>query len=295
MESEFLFGSSSVGCVNAQFLAAFSAAAGKRSVPFSDSEESDPDWGCWTASQELKNPSISIVFPSIERVKNNKSGIIASRHLLCFSQKTWQRLENVGILHDAIPYPNDRVGFPMHVKVGRRRFQSNKDGSSFGWVYCGSHKLSAAAWGRPISDKQLSGNVGNNSALGSRLHISNYELGIIFIVPPPDKIDCVKQNIRNLDDIVMPFVVPPPKYRPRDKPATAQAIREALSELSEHEREINESVLDICGDWMEEEIAEQEDEEVLETTQYVTVRQEKEDEKAYADKLWSQVDSSESC
>lgn len=40
----FLFeGSSSVGCVNAQFLAAFAAAAGKTSVPFSDSEESDPD------------------------------------------------------------------------------------------------------------------------------------------------------------------------------------------------------------------------------------------------------------
>lgn len=42
----FLFpfeGSSSVGSVNAQFLAAFAAAAGKRSVPFSDSEESDPD------------------------------------------------------------------------------------------------------------------------------------------------------------------------------------------------------------------------------------------------------------
>lgn len=36
-------GSSSIGAVNAQFLAAFSAAAGKRSLQFSESEESDPD------------------------------------------------------------------------------------------------------------------------------------------------------------------------------------------------------------------------------------------------------------
>ncbi|KAL8456910.1 hypothetical protein ACS0TY_034947 [Phlomoides rotata] len=285
-QSEFLFGSSSVGCVNAQFLAAFAAAAGKTSMPFSDSEESDPDWGSWTASQELKNPSIHIVFPSIERVKTNRSGIMASRRMLCFSQKTWQRLENVGILHDAIPHPRGRVGFPMHVKVGRRRFQC-KNGSSFGWVYCGSHNFSAAAWGRPISERQSNGNTRNNSVLGSRLHISNYELGIIFIVPPSDAIGySTKQETQNLDDIVLPFVVPPPKYGPRDKPATAQAIREALKE----EREVDEAVLAVDGDLMEEGITEEE-EVVMEAAQYNVV-QEKEDEKAYADQLWTQLDSS---
>lgn len=36
-------GSSSIGSINAQFLAAFSAAAGKRSLQSSVSEESDPD------------------------------------------------------------------------------------------------------------------------------------------------------------------------------------------------------------------------------------------------------------
>ncbi|XP_057791471.1 uncharacterized protein LOC131008566 [Salvia miltiorrhiza] len=285
LQSEFIFGSSSVGSINAQFLAAFAAAAGKTSVPFSDSEESDPDWGCWTSSQELKNPSIRIIFPSIERVKTNRSGIMASRRLLCFSQKTWQRLENVGILHDAIPHPSDRVGFPMHVKVGRRRFLSKKDGSSFGWVYSGSHNFSAAAWGRPLSDRSMK----NNSVLGSRLHISNYELGIVFIVPPPD---AVKENTENLDDVGLPFVVPPPKYRPTDKPATAQAIREALTELLELEKEMNEAAaMATDGDWMEEGFTEheEEEEEVAETLQYVT--REKEDEKAYADQLWSQVDS----
>lgn len=294
LESEFFFGSSSVGSVNPQFLAAFSAAAGKRSLPFSESEESDPDWGCWSSSQELKNPSIRIVFPTINRVKNTRSGILASKRLLCFSQKTWQKLKNVGILHDAIPYPSDRVGLPMHVKVGCRRFRSRKDASSFGWVYCGSHNFSAAAWGRPISnslDRQANGNSRNNPVLGSRLHISNYELGIIFVVPPPGAVDCVKQKSTTLDDIVLPFVVPPPKYGPGDAPATAQAMKEALAELIEQEREKREAAAS-AQDWTEMEIPEEEEEEIMETAQYVTM--EKEDEKAYADKLWSQVDSSES-
>lgn len=169
--------------------------------------------------------------------------------------------------------------------MGRRRFVSKNDGSSFGWVYCGSHNFSAAAWGRPLSN----GNAGNNSVLGSRLHISNYELGIVFIVPPPD---AVKENIENLDDIVMPFIVPPPKYRPIDKPATAQAIREALVELSEQGKEINEAAaLTIDSDCVEEGVTVEEDEEeVAENLQYVVP--EKEDEKAYADELWIQVDSS---
>ncbi|THG16621.1 hypothetical protein TEA_025973 [Camellia sinensis var. sinensis] len=86
LETDFVFGSSSIGSVTAQFLAAFSAASGKTSVQFSDSDESDPDWGCWSASQEIRNPSIRIIFPTIERVKNASCGILASKFLLCFSQ-----------------------------------------------------------------------------------------------------------------------------------------------------------------------------------------------------------------
>lgn len=170
--------------------------------------------------------------------------------------------------------------------MGRRRFLSKKDGSSFGWVYCGSHNFSAAAWGRLLLDRQSNG---NSSVLGSRLHISNYELGIVFIVPPPD---AAKENTENLDDIGLPFVVPPPKYRPTDKPANAQAIREALTELSEREKEINEAAaMAIDDNWMEEGEGEGEEEEedvVAETLQ--CINREKEDEKAYADQLWSQVD-----
>ncbi|KAF5932646.1 hypothetical protein HYC85_028817 [Camellia sinensis] len=307
LETDFVFGSSSIGSVTAQFLAAFSAASGKTSVQFSDSDESDPDWGCWSASQEIRNPSIRIIFPTIERVKNANCGILASKFLLCFSQKTWQRLRNVGMLHDAIPYPNNRVNHPMHVKpadllarphwpdqlppalpeshqVARRRFQSKKDASSFGWVYSGSHNFSAAAWGHPISNSlrtKAVGAVKTNSVLGSRLHVCNYELGIVFIVPPSDANGSPNHKSRSLDDIILPFVVPAPKYRPSDTPATKQAMREALAEW---EREMSLEAI-ASGELMEEEIPDEE-EEVLEATDYVV--KEREDEKAYADILWSQ-------
>uniref|UniRef100_A0A6N2KZH2 HIRAN domain-containing protein n=1 Tax=Salix viminalis TaxID=40686 RepID=A0A6N2KZH2_SALVM len=287
-QSDFIYGSSSVGSVNAQFLAAFSAAAGKRSPELFDSEESDPEWGCWSASQELINPSIKIIFPTIERVKNACNGILPSRRILCFSEKTWQRLRSVGILHDAIPHPYDRVGQPMHVKVACRRFQSKTNASSFGWVYCGSHNFSAAAWGRLISNPfglKSKETEKTNSYLSSRLHVSNYELGIIFTFPPTETKGITNKDSKNLDDIVLPFVVPAPKYGPTDRPATARAMSEAVAELAglERDRLIAEELIEEIPD---------EEEEAVEATDYAAV--EKEEEKAYAEMLWNQVDSSQS-
>ncbi|VFQ87253.1 unnamed protein product [Cuscuta campestris] len=288
LETDFVFGCSSVGSINAQFLAAFSAAAGKRSSRYYESEESDPDWGCWTASQEIRNPSIKVIFPSAERVKSSKNGILASRRILCFSEKTWQRLKGVGILHDAVPCPSYRDGFPMHVKVARRRFQSKSNASSsFGWVYCGSHNFSSAAWGRPLF-AEVNNKLRSNPSLGSKLHICNYEVGVVFVVPPTSDAIETKQ----LDDIVLPFVVPPPIYKPTDRPATPQAMREALAQLSEAEKCGIESS-EHCGEALMEEMPNEDEEEaILQNASNAYAEEEKEDEKAYAGCLWRQIDSS---
>ncbi|XP_024173194.1 uncharacterized protein LOC112179103 isoform X1 [Rosa chinensis] len=289
LDSEFVYGASSIGSINAKFLAEFSAAAGKKSFQF-DSEESDPEWGCWNARHESKDPSIRIIFPTIERVKNARCGIFPSKRVLCFSEKTWQRLRTVDILHDAIPYPCDRVGHPMHTKVARRRFQSRTDASSCGWVYCGSHNFSAAAWGRSISTPsglKTNGRGNDNSSLDQMLHICNYELGIIFTFPQTETDSSAYQKSTNLDDIVLPFVVPAPKYKRGDRPATTLAMWQALSELSEKEREKHRQE-EMEAEAMEEILDE---DEVVEATDYVD--KEKEDEKAYAEILWSQ--SSQSC
>ncbi|KAK9108665.1 hypothetical protein Syun_024676 [Stephania yunnanensis] len=291
LETDFIYGSSSIGTsVNPQFLAAFSAAAGKRSTNISDSEESDPEWGQWNVSQELKNPSMRIVFPTIERVKGASCGIHSYRRLLCLSEKTWLGLRWMDIFHDAVPHPDCRVGYPMHSKVARRRFQSKtEESSSFGWVYCGSHNFSPAAWGYPVT--AVSKTVGNaeSSLVGPRLRVCNYELGIIFIVPPPDKLVDAKQR-SNLDDIVLPFAVPSPKYRSIDRPATAQAMRGAFAERRKSDKEVYQGK-ESAEELMDVEIPEEE--EIVDVAEYIP--EEKEEDKAYAEVLWSQINSSSSC
>ncbi|KAF5184500.1 forkhead-associated domain-containing protein / FHA domain-containing protein [Thalictrum thalictroides] len=274
LETDFVYGTS----IDSKFLAAFSSAAGKRSIQSTESEESDPEWGRWSANEELKKPSMRIVFPTIDRVKKASCGIWSSRRLLCLSEGTWQRLRPADIFHDAIPHPNYRVGYPMHIKVARRRFQSKTDGSSFGWVYCGSHNFSPAAWGRPTSA---------SASLGSKLHICNYELGIVFIVPPNNKSKNISEKSLSIDDIALPFVLPAPKYRPNDRPATAKAMREAIAELAALQKEIDNEQEDV--EEMMDEIPD--DDEIVELVEYVT--EEREEEKVYAEKLWSQVDSVE--
>lgn len=174
--------------------------------------------------------------------------------------------------------------------MARRRFQSRTDASSCGWVYCGSHNFSAAAWGRSISTPSglKTNGIGNaNSSLGQRLHICNYELGIIFTFPQTETEGSASKNSTNLDDIVLPFVVPAPKYKRGDRPATRLAMWQALAELTEKEREQHREE-DTEVEIMEEN---PDEDEVVEATDYVA--EEKEDEKAYAEILWSQ--SSQSC
>lgn len=286
LETDFVYGCSSIGTsVCPQYLASFSAASGKKSLLFTDSEESDPEWGRWNTTHELRSPSLSILFPTIERSRNAVHGIQSSRCLLAFSEKTWRKLRNSGTLHDEVPHPNVRLGYPMHVKVACRRFQSKEDNAlSFGWIYCGSHNFSPSAWGQPMQCPTSS--LSENSALSSRLHICNYELGIVFVFPPP-KGGILKEVVDakrpNLDDIALPFVMPAPKYSYNDRPTTAQAVREVVA----FEKGVDQHAALTEEDAIDEDIAD--DEDVFE---YVDTTKEKDDEKIYAEMLWSETYSS---
>ncbi|KAJ0233830.1 Forkhead-associated domain-containing protein / FHA domain-containing protein [Hirschfeldia incana] len=291
-ESDFVYSASSVGgSVTAGFQADFASAAGKKVQHF-DSQESDPEWGCWSAREEREAPSIKIIFPTIERVKNGQHGVLSSRRLLCFSEKTWQKLRYNNVLHDAVPNPQDRVGHPMHIKVARRRFTSTRGSrsSSFGWVYCGSHNFSGAAWGQTISRSSRNNQDQSHNAMrsASKLRVCNYELGIVFVFPPPNE-ETDSCDGSKIDDIVLPFVVPAPKYGWSDKPATGLAMREALAEFREGSRSVfGESEA-------EEEVEEKEEEEEeaeAEGREEFVAEEEKQEEKAYAEALWIQVESS---
>lgn len=91
----------------------------------------------------------------------------------------------------------------------------------------------------------------------------------------------------DLDDITLPFVIPAPKYRNGDRAATAQAMREAWAEISVLQREAS---LAVSLEETNEDIPDEE-EEMFEASDYVD--EEREEEKIYAEMLWSQVDSSE--
>ncbi|PKU60534.1 uncharacterized protein LOC110114268 [Dendrobium catenatum] len=160
----------------------------------------------------------------------------------------------------------------MHVKVARRRFQSSTSTSAFGWIYCGSHNFSPAAWGRLLPPSTV------EAGSAARLRIFNYELGILLIVPPPSKVEGDSGNLCNLDDFQLPFVMPAPRYCGGDRPATAFAMRGAVAELTEQD----------CQGMDEEDVA---DEEVIGPSEYVA--EESEDDKIYAEMLWSQVGSSD--
>lgn len=290
LEADFIYSASSIGTsINPQFIASFASAAGKRPHQDFDSQESDPEWGCWTANHELKKPSISLLFPTIDRVKKGACGIQLCRNLLSLPEKTWQRLRSTGIFHDAIPQPNARIGYPMHVKVAQRRFKSCFGEHSFGWTYCGSHNFSPAAWGQPLSPPSKANPSKARSAPSSpMLHICNYELGIILIALPPGMSKHASESRHRIEDIALPFVVPPPRYKGSDKPATRLAMREAVAEACVLQ---GNDVVDLPDD-TDEDVPDEDDEQVVELSD--CSQQEKEEEKIYAETLWGQVDSSQS-
>ncbi|CAK9254243.1 unnamed protein product [Sphagnum jensenii] len=307
-ETDFIFGSSSIGTsLDAPFLAAFSAAAGHRAIASSASDDSDSQWGCWTAEHEAENPSIGVVFPTIDRAKAAKDGVLSHYGLLCFAEKTWERLKPAKLLHDAVPSSASRDGIPMHSKVAIRRFQHHPSEASFGWVYCGSHNFSPAAWGRPLARAPAN----TIPVVGTALHISNYELGLIFVEPPPrsdfssDTNDSNSQvqvskpvkgsEVIGLDRFQLPFVMPPPRYQASDQPATGRAMYGILLEL-QNQCNTLEEVVDLEERLVEGEVESGESEhiedaEMVGKVEDVTVGQIKasQSEQQYAEALWSQM------
>uniref|UniRef100_A0A0E0KQ54 NAD(P)-binding domain-containing protein n=1 Tax=Oryza punctata TaxID=4537 RepID=A0A0E0KQ54_ORYPU len=203
-------------------------------------------------------------------------------------ERTWQRLRSTGIFRDAIPHPCERIGHPMHVKVAQRRFESRLGKHSFGWTYCGSHNFSPAAWGQQLPPPKANPTEARAVSPSPRLHICNYELGIVLIIPPSGMSKQTSGRRHEISDITLPFVVPPPQYKPGDKPATSLAMREAMAEARILQ---SNELVDLSQD-TDEDIPDEDDEHVIELSDCSP--EEKEEEKIYAETLWEQVDSSQS-
>jgi hypothetical protein len=91
--------------------------------------------------------------------------------------------------------------------------------------------------------------------------------------------------VHGIDDISLPFVIPAPRYKHSDRPATPLAMREAMTEACiPQSNDLSEET--------DEDIADEDDELEVELSDCSPV--EKEEEKIYAETLWGQVDSSQS-
>ena len=173
-------------------------------------------------------------------------------------------------------------------QVAQRRFESRSGGHSFGWTYCGSHNFSPAAWGQLLSPpSKANPTVTRSAPSGPRLHICNYELGIILISPPPGRSKHASESRHSMEAIALPFVAPPPQYKGSDRPATRLAMREAASEACVLQ---SNDVVDLSDD-TDEGVPDEDDEQEAELSD--CSQQEKEEEKIYAEPLWGQVGSSQ--
>ena len=179
----------------------------------------------------------------------------------------------------------------MSLQVARRRFQESPTSRPYGWLYCGSHNFSPAAWGRPAWKVGDSGNV-----LGSSLQISNYEIGIVFVEPPPSqylaKDEHEHGNRLGIDRFIMPFKMPPPIYTDSDRPATGRAITDAYVELRALQLKAAEE-MDAAAPVLKDEIPEEVEVCNLQQQEEVARSSEVEDAKAeefYVEALWSQIE-----
>lgn len=191
--------------------------------------------------------------------------------------------------------------------MAQRRFLNHPGEAPYGWIYCGSHNFSPAAWGRPHT-KAIHPCKCRKTALGCSLLISNYEVGLIFVEPPPDEasrpiqfkplsqnpnLSETKKELKldnrklGLDKYVLPFCVPAPKYADVDKPATKRAMYGAMERWRSKQSPAESG----SSEDSDVEMASSEPEDELEESQ---LAQESEAsvqlEEEYGGLLWSQID-----
>jgi tyrosyl-DNA phosphodiesterase-1 len=105
------------------------------------------------------------------------------------------------IMHDFEPTTN----YLSHAKIIVHH-QVNNDKY---YAYIGSHNFSAAAFGKLQKNE-------------TQIHISNYELGVMFKPRKFEKSECTSGNIPKI--FPLPFKMPLKKYKENDMPFIPEAV-----------------------------------------------------------------------
>ncbi|KAI8377756.1 tyrosyl-DNA phosphodiesterase-domain-containing protein [Radiomyces spectabilis] len=141
-------------------------------------------------------PPVRIIYPSRDTVLDSRLGP-SGADTICFNSSLWKKPTFPRkVMHDAISH---RAGTLMHSKyiiatLHKRRTVG--DPSLKGWVYCGSHNATMAAWGKLTLARDTK---------QPKMSISNWELGVVL-------------PIYEDTNIPAPYRRPVPPYRPEQEP-----------------------------------------------------------------------------
>ncbi|CAO3618381.1 unnamed protein product [Cunninghamella blakesleeana] len=144
-------------------------------------------------------PPIDIIFPTEDTVVSSKLGR-SGADTICLNTNTWRKPTfPKQIMCDAISL---RPGTLMHSKYIIATLQNTDDDKKtkskdqiLGWLYCGSHNATTAAWGKLTLSRE------NKKP---KMSISNWELGVVL-------------PITSESDYPAPYLRPAPRYGPNQQ------------------------------------------------------------------------------
>lgn len=174
-----------------------------------------------TSATTARRPelSLAILYPSMDAVRSARPEYRVGAGYLFLQEKHWSAKSFPrALFHDIWPSSHRpaRHGILLHSKVVCR-LATHRSGRRYGWVYAGSHNLSAAAWGRLQKG-------------GTQLFISNFEIGVVLKHPYQGAQAGDEGADDDDDDVVvvlpagpewernLPFMVPPPAYTDDSEP-----------------------------------------------------------------------------
>ncbi|CAO3610965.1 unnamed protein product [Cunninghamella echinulata] len=138
-------------------------------------------------------PPIDIIYPTYDTILSSKLGPPGAG-TICLNTSTWKKTTfPKQIMCDAISL---RPGTLMHSKYIIATLQNNDDNKKsenqlLGWIYCGSHNATTAAWGKLTLSRE---------SKKPKMNISNWELGVVL-------------PITSESDYPAPYLRPAPRYQ----------------------------------------------------------------------------------
>jgi tyrosyl-DNA phosphodiesterase-1 len=181
---------SSLGSMNTKWLSEFATSTGVSYQPAEGQKK--------TISHSPTN-LLKIVFPTLSTVASSELGMRAGGMIHLNSKTLAGKEFPRHALCDFESVVKSQSKYLAHSKVMVNKSEPTLSRGRVGWMYCGSHNMSQAAWGKLQK---------NNT----QIQISNYELGVFF-----------KQIPTNAP---IPFKMPAREYTKSDEPFVLESVND---------------------------------------------------------------------